>query len=474
VSASAAARPPGGLTGHTMSSRNALSTGQPGSGRQHSRRTLLRSAGLLAAGAMAGGLTSCSVARSGFTGAPPGSNVLTYWNLLGGGDGVRMKDMEAVYQKANPEVDLEAVTLTWGNPYYTKLSLATLGAQPPDVAISHLTRVPTLVNAGLLQPFAPEDLARHGMEPEKFVQRALQRSMVDDQIYAIPLDTHPFVMFYNTDICEEAGLLDSNGELTSVDGEEEFIEALAKAKEVTGSWGGAVATIADIATPWRFFFSLYGQLGGKLLMGSAPDEILEDDKAIQAATLMRRLTVDEKVMPTDIDYGGAVALFANGRSGFFFQGEWEVSTFIDAKMPFSMARFPNLMGGTYAVQADSHSFVMPSKEPLERDRIDLIFGFIRSMLDQGITWGEGGHIPTWLPVQESEEYRAIKPQSNYADVAESAVYDPPAWFSGSGSNFEAVTGSALGGVLAGRTTPEAAVEQMKRGVSKLARTASPL
>jgi multiple sugar transport system substrate-binding protein len=96
------------------------------------------------------------------------------------------------------------------------------------------------------------------------------------------------------------------------------------------------------------------------------------------------------------------------------------------------------------------------------------------MLDQGITWGEGGHIPTWLPVQESAEYREIKPQSNYADVAESAVYDPPAWFSGSGSNFEAVTGSALGGVLAGRTTPEAAVEQMKRGVSKLARTASPL
>ena len=445
------------------------------SDRLHSRRNLLRGAGLLAAGtAFAGGLTGCGSVRSGFTGAPPGSNVLTYWNLLGGGDGVRMKQMEAVYQKANPDVSLEAVTLTWGNPYYTKLSLATLGAQPPDVAISHLTRVPTLVNAGLLQPFAPEDLARHGMEPDKFVGRALERSTVNGQLYAVPLDTHPFVMFYNTEICEKAGLLDTDGQLTSVDDEEAFIEALSKAKEVTGTWGGAVATIADIATPWRFFFSLYGQLGGKLLMGTAPDEILEEDKAIRAATLMRRLTVDEKVMPTDIDYGGAVALFANGRSGFFFQGEWEVSTFADAKMPFSMARFPNLMGGTYAVQADSHSFVLPSQHALDRDRIDLVLGFVRSMLDQGITWGEGGHIPTWLPVQESKEYLEIKPQSNYAGVAESAVYDPPAWFSGSGSNFEQITGSALGGVLAGRTAPEAAVRQMQRGVSKLARTPSPL
>ncbi len=445
------------------------------SARGHSRRDLLRTAGLLAAGSAAGGLAGCgSQLKSGFTGAPPGPQVLTYWNLLGGGDGVRMKQMEAVYQKANPDVDLQAVTLTWGNPYYTKLSLATLGAQPPDVAISHLTRVPTLVNAGLLQPFEPDDLARHGMSADKFVQRALQRSTVNGKLYAIPLDTHPFVMFYNTEICEKAGLLDTDGQLKSVDGEDAFIEALAKAKEVTGTWGGAVATIADTATPWRVFFSLYGQLGGKLLMGDSPDEIIEVDKAIQAASLMRRLTVEEKLMPTTIDYGGAVALFASKRSGFFFQGEWEVSTFADAKLPFSMARFPNLMGGDYAVQADSHAFVIPSQHAVGRERLDLTLGFVRSMLDQGITWGEGGHIPTWLPVQESAKYHAIKPQSNYADVAESAVYDPPAWYSGSGSNFEQIAGSALGGVLVGRTAPEAAVTQIQEGISKLARTPSPL
>ena len=441
-----------------------------------SRRDLLRTAGLLVAGgAAAGGLTGCAdQVASGFTGSAPSSNVLTYWNLLGGGDGVRMKQMEAVYQKQNPAVDLEAVTLTWGNPYYTKLSLATLGAQPPDVAISHLTRVPTLAGADLLQPFEPEDLARHGMHPDKFVQRALDRATIGGKIYAIPLDTHPFVMFYNTELADKAGLLDSDGNLVSLDSEDGFIEALHKAKEATGGWGGAVATIGDIATPWRFFFSLYGQLGGKLLMGSAPEEILEPEKAIRAAALMRRLTVEEKVLPTTIDYGGAIALFANSRSAFFFQGEWEVSTFVTSKLPFSMTKFPNLMGGTYAVQADSHSFVLPGKQPFERERLDRVLGFVRSMLDQSITWAEGGHIPTWLPVQEGAKYRSIKPQSNYADAAESAVYDPPAWYSGSGSNFEQVAGSALGGVLAGRTAPEAAIRQIQQGISALARTASPI
>ncbi|MBM7790424.1 extracellular solute-binding protein [Tenggerimyces flavus] len=436
-----------------------------------SRRDLLGSAGLLA---LSGALVGCGVARSGFTGQPPAANVLTYWNLLGGGDGVRMKEMEAVYQKANPDVDLEAVTLTWGNPYYTKLSLATLGAQPPDVAISHLTRVSTLATAGLLQPFPPEALARHGMTPDKFVERAIQGGTIDGQIYAIPLDTHPFVMFYNTDICEKAGLLDSDGNLKDVDDPEAFIDAMAAAKGITKAWGGAMSTIADPATDWRCFFTLYSQLGGTLLTGSAPEQIVETDKAVEVLKYMRRLTVEEKVMPTDIDYGGAVALFANGRAAFYFEGEWEVSTFLTAKMPFSMQRYPLLFGEEYAVQADSHTFVLPGQAEIPDDRLDRTLGFIRSMLDQGLTWGGGGHIPTWLPVQESAEYKAIKPQSNYADVAESAVYDPPAWYSGSGSNFENIAGAVIGEVLTGRSQPEAAVTRMQIGISKLARTPSPL
>lgn len=436
-----------------------------------SRRDLFRSTGALALG---GVLSGCASVKSGFTGSPPSSRVLTYWNLLGGGDGVRMKAMEAVYREENPEVELQASTLTWGNPYYTKLSLATLGAQPPDVAISHLTRVPTLAEAGLLEPFDMADLKRFDMTPDRFVQRAIDGATIDGQLYAIPLDTHPFVMFYNTDVCEKAGLLDESGELQPIEGGEALVEALAKAKEVTGAWGGAMATIADPATAWRMFFTLYSQLGGELLRGTEPEEIFETDTSVEVLNFMRSLTVEEQVMPTDIDYGGAVALFANQRSGFFFQGEWEVSTFLTAEIPFSMTRIPQIFGSTYAVQADSHTFVVPRRREEDRHRTDMTLGFIRSMLDQSLTWAEGGHVPTWLPVQETEEYRNLKPQSNYATVAESAVYDPPAWYSGSGSNFENIAGAAIGEVLTGRTEPEAAVRRMQRGISKLALTPAPI
>lgn len=35
---------------------------------------------------------------------------------------------------------------------------------------------------------------------------------MDGTVYAVPLDTHPFVLYYNVDIARRAGLLNSAGD----------------------------------------------------------------------------------------------------------------------------------------------------------------------------------------------------------------------------------------------------------------------
>jgi multiple sugar transport system substrate-binding protein len=167
-------------------------------------------------------------------------------------------------------------------------------------------------------------------------------------------------------------------------------------------------------------------------------------------------------------------MFASGKAGFYLQGEWEITTFQTAKTPFSMTLFPNVFGGSkYAVQADSHTLVVPARgdDPARTDRA---LTFIRSILDQSLTWAQGGHIPAWLPVAESAEYKQLKPQSNYAAAAAAAVIDPPAWYSGSGSNFEIVMGSAIGTVRSGQQPPEAAVRAMHSGLQTYATTPPPV
>ena len=107
-----------------------------------SRRSLFRAA---AGGLGVAALGGCSSpVAAGIASTPLDPGTVEYWNLFGGGDGVRMQQMQDGYRKANPGTPLQAVTLAWGNPYYTKLSLATVGDKPPDVAVSHLTRMKTL------------------------------------------------------------------------------------------------------------------------------------------------------------------------------------------------------------------------------------------------------------------------------------------------------------------------------------------
>jgi multiple sugar transport system substrate-binding protein len=436
------------------------------------RRSFLRGS-LLAAGGLT--LAGCGTPiGAGLAGTDVAPGTVDYWDLFGGGDGARMQEMLTKFRTDNPQLGLQAVTLAWGNPYYTKLSLATLGDQPPDVAVSHLTRLPTLHGGGLLQELTPEDLAAHGMSPDKFVEKAWEGCQFDAKTYAIPLDTHPFVLFYNTDICKKAGLLDADGQLKPMDGEDAFVEAMTKAKEVT-DWGGVCSVNSDTSTNWRFFQSLYAQLGGEVLADEGTKVVIDEAKAIQVLDYLRSLSVEKELMPASVDYGGAIALFASGKSAFFLQGEWEITTFQTAKLPFSMTLFPNVYGGSdnYACQGDSHTLVVPARGD-DPERTDRALLFIRSLLDQSLTWAQGGHVPAWLPVQDSAEYKKLKPQSNYAAAADAAAVNPPAWYSGSGSNFEIVTGSAVATVRAGQAQPEQAVQQMISGLQGFADTPSPV
>jgi len=429
--------------------------------------------GVLAAGA-ATLLSGCSTAvGSGLLGRdkPPGT--LAYWNLFGGGDGKRMQSMVAAYQAATPAVTLEPITLKWGNPYYTKLSLATIGGKPPDVAVAHMTRVPTLQAAGLLAELEPADLARHGMSGAQFNATAWQAGQVGGSTFAVPLDTHPFVCFYNTDVCAKAGLLDGSGVLKPIADEDALVDALRRAKAVTGQYGAAVAVVSEQATPWRIFQTLYSQVGGQVLADSGRQVVIDDAKALRVLSLLSRLNT-EALMPGGLDYQGAIATFANGRAGFYFQGEWEITTFQTSKTPFGMTLFPNVYGGSrYAVQADSHALVLPRRHR-SPDELDIALGFVRSMLDQSAVWAAGGHVPAWLPYRNGADYAALQPQSSYAAAADSAVYDPQAWYSGSGSNFEIVLGDAIGAVQGGLLTPEAGLARMREQLTGLATTRPPL
>ncbi|OLB61503.1 MAG: hypothetical protein AUH94_06085 [Ktedonobacter sp. 13_2_20CM_2_54_8] len=428
-----------------------------------SRRKFLCNTALIAAGGLAA--ASCAAyPTSGATSTVP----MTYWNLFGGGDGARMIQMQNDFVRSHPNIDLKAVTLAWGEPYYTKLAMSSAGGRPPDIGISHITRMPAFAQLGFLEPFDLDQLAKVGITPDKFLPEVWQRAQYQGKVYAIPLDTHPFVMYYNIDICKKAGLLGPDGNLKPIQGTTGLIDALKQVKQATGNWG------LTFIGAWRLFNALYGQLDGKILSPDAKEIVLDNSKAEQALSIMADLTLKSKVAFPTTDYGSTVALFGSGKAGFYWNGEWEVTTF--QALPnfhFSMVPFPNIFGGTQT-HGDSHSFILPRQAYPDPARRDATLTFLNFMLKDGFTWAQGGHIPAYLPVATSQAYKNLKPQSNYAGVAKDVVVDPPAWFSGSGSDYETLADGVFGAVILGQLTPAKAVQQFRTGLQRMLDTTSPV
>jgi multiple sugar transport system substrate-binding protein len=415
------------------------------------------------------GLTAGCAGSDLFAGGVP----LRFWNLFGGGDGVNMLAMMDAFRVANPDVDLKASTLAWGPPYYTKLAMAAAGGRAPDVAIMHMSRLPAYAPTGLLDPFDLGRLAEAGVRPDDFLPALWESGKHNGQNYAVPLDTHPFVMYYNVDVCRQAGLLDDSGRLRPLTGPDQLIDAFLAAKRVTGANGVSVETFGPGAvSPWRLFWTLYRQLDGELRL-DGPRLAIDDTKALRALEFMQRLATSGAAV-TEVDYGGAVALFASGKAGFHWNGEWEVSSFVTAKTPFSMTRFPAVWGGRAVVEADAHTFVLPHRRDRGGDADRAAYRFVAFLLKNSVTWAKGGHIPAYQPVAESGEYLALEPQSFYRSVAEDVELDPPAWFSGSGSVLETETGAAFSAVLTGRGSAQQGLDQAKSALQKLIDTPSPV
>lgn len=429
------------------------------------RRFVTGSLALGAAGLAAG----CSGGDL-FTGS---RTTLRYWNLFGGGDGVNMLAMVDAFGQANPDVNVEASTLAWGPPYYTKLAMAAAGGRAPDVAILHLSRLSAYAPPGLLDPINVDLLGEFGVQPTDFPTNIWAQAQHDGRVYAVPLDTHPFVMYYNTDVCRQAGLLDADGKLKPLNSPDQLIAAFLAAKKVTGAHGVTVETFGPGAvTPWRLFWTLYRQLDGELALDS-PRLRIDDEKALRAVDFMRQLNTSGAAV-TQVDYPGAVALFASGKAGFHWNGEWEVSSFITAKTPFSMTRFPAVWGGSAVAEADAHTFVLPHRRDRGGEAERATYRFIAFLLKNSVTWAKGGHIPAYRPVAESSEYLALEPQSAYRSVADEVVLDPPAWFSGSGSVLETETGAAFSAVLTGQSSARQGLDQAKAALQKLIDTPSPV
>jgi multiple sugar transport system substrate-binding protein len=424
---------------------------------------------------VAGALSACgSPVATSLTGAQPSTADVIFWHLFGGGDGANMGTMIADYQKSSGR-SVEATLLSWGNPYYTKLSLAASSGRPPDTCVVHLSRLPLLAQAGLLEPVADQFTAA-GITKDKFTPAAWDKATVDGTTYAVPLDTHPFVLYYNKKLAEKAGLTEGDG-LKPMESSDDFINALKAMKDATGGDYAAVCTItADPSTCWRLFSMVYSGATSDPLVADQGTKVTIDRGAMEDTfAFLQSLTGSEKLMPTTATNVTSSTLFSQGKVGFLFDGVWQLPTYEGIKdLEFNIVPFPALLGDKPVAYADSHALAIPASSGRSSQRTTDAVNFVKGLLEQSATWAGGGHVPAWLDVQKSEEFKKLQPQSNYTEAAFNAVYDPPGWYTGAGSDFQTAMGSVIAGVLNGTVDPKSGVDAMTTSLKKFSTARSPV
>ena len=405
-------------------------------------------------------------------GSAQAQETVVWWDFLGGGDGVRMKKLIEDFNAAHAgEIEIQATTLDWGVPFYTKVQTSSAVGEGPDVMTYHASRVPLAVSQGTLAEITPEDMETMGLSEDSFAPAPWAAVHVDGKQYAVPFDTHPIVLYYNKEKLAEAGLIGEDGLPTGLDGRENFRAALNTLKDAGTQYGISTVT-ADGSFSFRTIYSFLCQQGGTIGSDGAWLEGDNQEKLANAVQVIADWVADG-TNPSYTDYPTTVALFTSGEAAMMINGVWEVPTMTDLHAAGNLFEWGAIELPVLFDQActysDSHAFAIPTNQGKEvtPEKHAAVLEVIKFMADNSLFWATAGHIPANKAVTESAEYQAMEPQATYAVLADNMIYDPQSVHAGVASPLFAAAGNAFTAAINGEVDAATAVAEMKEELDSL-------
>ncbi|WP_158237405.1 extracellular solute-binding protein [Halegenticoccus soli] len=356
-----------------------------------SRRRFLRGVG--AAGIA--GLAGCTGGDGGSKAGKSGGGMeISYWTLLTGGDG---EIMVKLIKRFNDEQPLGDVTISrqrvpW-DEYYNRLFTAMTSNEAPNLAICHGAYLRRF--SDLVVPIG--DL----MSNTNYVKQILDACTIDDEIRAVPMDSHPVGLYYNEDILKEAGVTN-----TPFDDFSQFEEACNKIRDETDytPFGPSPNTGVE----HRQYLTSIASLGGKLVEtgGDGPKAVFDQGPGLEAAEYYASVSGERKWDIPDTSEDRVNREFLAGNIGFMVHGTWTVNRLRDVDFNWNMMKpyvTPNAT--QLRTAADSHTLILPDPK-MSDERIKTTVKVAEWLTQNNPEWGaEAGHLPAYIPTLESDDLR---------------------------------------------------------------------
>jgi multiple sugar transport system substrate-binding protein len=397
---------------------------------------------------------------------------VVWWDFLGGGDGVRMKQLISEFNTANAgEVSIDATTLEWGVPFYTKVQTSVAVGEAPDIMTYHASRIPLALEQNVLDEITPADWDAMGFSSTDFAQQIWDGvTGPDGKIYGVPLDTHPIVLYYNKDVLGAAGQLNPDGTPKGMGSREEFTNML-KAIADSGSVKFPLGSVtADGNFMFRTIYSLVGQQNGELMTDG---EFLAGDNAeklTNALSVLQEWTTSG-LQSTYTDYPATVALFTSGEAAMMINGVWEVPTMTDLHadgklFEWGAVELPVIFDKP-ATYSDSHVFAIPKGSATDPAKRAAVLKVMAGILNESLFWATAGHIPANNSVTNSAEYKSMEPNATYSPLTANMIYDPKTPLAGVAGPIFDVMSTHFVPTLNGELDPAEAVAYIKEDLNDM-------
>ncbi len=222
------------------------------------------------------------------------------------------------FEAANPGVKIEMVDL--GSADYQTVLATELTGSGSDFDIATIKDVPgytTLVNKSVLEPL-DDYIAKDNIDLSQY-GGITDQVTVDGKLYELPFRSDFWVMFYNKDVFDNAGVAYPTNDMS-------FEQYDALARSVTNTTPGEEVYGAHYHT-WRSAVQLFGILDGKNSIVDGNYEFLKPYYEMILKQQEDGVCQDYATLKTSsLHYSGA---FAQGNVAMMNMGSWFIPTLIE-------------------------------------------------------------------------------------------------------------------------------------------------
>jgi multiple sugar transport system substrate-binding protein len=339
---------------------------------------------------------------------------ITMWSPLTGPDGDEMTSLANAFSQEN-SLGIK-VTHTAQPEYLQKLNTAAAGQSLPDMTVIRAGDIGEMVARNVLKPMSDAALTEAGGADTlkgQFTEAVWNVGEVDGNRYAIPLDIHPLVLYYNKDMFQKAGITVPTDRPMTKDEFEKAVDALNK----DGIAGVAIGTAFQTGA---WFQALIREFGGDITNADGTEATYNSEQGVQAATYIHDLKA--KTTPQVNGAGDPeVKLFQQQRAAMVFHGPWHISDMV--KLPFvGFAQMPQI-GSSYSVWGNSHQLAMTTEDAAKQAAAGCWIGWLSQ---NSVQWAKAGQVPARQSARESADLATVSPPvAAFANEVESVKLLPP-------------------------------------------------